>query len=99
MYANCLVPVIPIIVKPQITGTAFGLMAMIESLALATFPLIASYLISSNENPQIGFRYSSLFYTSMAGVGMVLAMSLFLIDKKLRKKLDLVDYEEVPFTE
>jgi MFS family permease len=29
LYSNCLVPVIPIIVKESITGTAFGLMAMV----------------------------------------------------------------------
>lgn len=72
---------------------------MIESIALAFFPLIASELISSQEIPQIGFRYSSLFYTTMAGLGIILSFSLWMVDKKLRRKLDRVDYEDVPFTE
>jgi hypothetical protein len=34
----------------------------------------------------------------MAGLGVVLSLSLFMIDKKLRKKLDKIDYADIPFT-
>ena len=35
----------------------------------------------------------------MAGLGIILSFSLWMVDKKLRRKLDRVDYEDVPFTE
>ena len=44
-YANCVVPSIPLVVRKKVTGTAFGIMQMIESVALAFFPLIAGVLV------------------------------------------------------
>ena len=44
-YGNCVLASIPLVVKKKITGTAFGIMQMIESLALAFFPLINAKLI------------------------------------------------------
>lgn len=38
-------PMIPLIVRKKVTGTAFGLLSMIENIALALFPLIAGVLI------------------------------------------------------
>lgn len=45
LYGNCILPSIPLVVKKKITGTAFGIMQMIESIALAFFPLINGALI------------------------------------------------------
>jgi len=39
-YGNCILPSVPLVVKKKVTGTAFGIMQMIESIALAFFPLI-----------------------------------------------------------
>jgi MFS family permease len=44
-YGNCILPVVPLVVRKRITGTAFGIMQMIESIALAFFPLINGSLI------------------------------------------------------
>lgn len=49
-YANCFVPSIPLIVRKKVTGTAFGIMQMIESIVLSFFPLIAAVLVSSAKN-------------------------------------------------
>jgi MFS family permease len=49
-YANCMVPSIPLVVRKKVTGTAFGIMQMIESIALALFPLIAGELVLSAQN-------------------------------------------------
>lgn len=38
-YANCLVPSIPLVIPKKVTGTAFGIMQMIESISLSLFPL------------------------------------------------------------
>lgn len=45
LYGNCIVPSISVVVKKKITGTAFGIMQMIESIVLAAFPLINGKLI------------------------------------------------------
>lgn len=50
-YANCIVPSIPLVVRKKVTGTAFGIMQMIESIALAFFPLIAAVLVEDAKNP------------------------------------------------
>ena len=44
-YGNCIVPSIPLVVKKKVTGTAFGIMQMIESIALSFFPLISGILV------------------------------------------------------
>lgn len=44
-YANCVLPAIPLVVKRKVTGTAFGIMQMIESIALAFFPIISGFLV------------------------------------------------------
>jgi MFS family permease len=44
-YGNCILPAIPLVVRKKVTGTAFGIMQMIESIALAFFPLINGSLI------------------------------------------------------
>jgi MFS family permease len=49
-YGNCILPTIPLVVKKKVTGTAFGLMQMIESIALAFFPLINGALVQNAEN-------------------------------------------------
>lgn len=40
LYGNCLVPSISLVVKRKITGTAFGIMLMVESASLAFLPII-----------------------------------------------------------
>lgn len=52
-YANCLVPSIPLVVRKKVTGTAFGIMQMIESIALAFFPLIAAVLVEKAKKRRI----------------------------------------------
>jgi hypothetical protein len=44
-YANCILPAIPLVVKRKVTGTAFGIMQMIESIALAFFPIITGFIV------------------------------------------------------
>ncbi len=83
LYGNCVLPAIPLVVKKKITGTAFGIMQMIESIALAAFPLINGALIQSN-----GYKASSLFFVLVGVLGILTSLCLFLIPDKFKKKLD-----------
>lgn len=40
MFCSIVVPTLPMIVDPKLLGTAFGLMEMMQNLALGVFPLI-----------------------------------------------------------
>jgi MFS family permease len=45
IYANCVLSSVSLIVKKKIMGTAFGIIQMLESVALCFFPLIAGTLV------------------------------------------------------
>lgn len=90
LYGNCVLPAIPLVVKKKITGTAFGLMQMIESIALAAFPLINGSLIESS-----GYKASSLFFVLIGVLGIVTSMGLLFIPDKFKKKLDKASKEKM----
>jgi MFS family permease len=45
IYANCVLSSASMIVKTKILGTAFGIIQMLESVALCFFPLISGALV------------------------------------------------------
>jgi MFS family permease len=90
LYGNCILPSIPLVVKKKITGTAFGIMQMIESIALAFFPLINGKIIVSS-----GYKGSSVFFVWIGVVGMITSAGLFFIPEKFKKKLDRVSKDKV----
>ena len=90
LYGNCILPAIPLVVKKKITGTAFGIMQMIESIALAFFPLINGSLIQKS-----GYKASSLFFVLVGVVGILTSLCLFFIPDKFKKKLDKASKEEM----
>lgn len=45
LYANCVLASVSLIVKKKILGTAFGIVQMLESVALCFFPLISGALV------------------------------------------------------
>jgi MFS family permease len=83
LYGNCILPSIPLVVRKKITGTAFGIMQMIESIALAAFPLINGSLIESG-----GYTNSSLFFVLIGFLGMLTSFGLIFIPDKYKRKLD-----------
>lgn len=87
-YANCLVPSIPLVVRKKVTGTAFGIMQMIESIALAFFPLIAAVLVEKAKSEELGYRHASLFYFVIGLLGIVLSLGLLFVSNKTKRKLD-----------
>lgn len=69
--------------KKKITGTAFGIMQMIESIALAAFPLINGSLIEKG-----GYVNSSLFFVMVGVTGMLTSIGLLFIPDKFKRRLD-----------
>lgn len=66
-------------------------MQMIESIALAAFPLINGSLIEhgdSDPEKVNGYHASSLFFFLVGLVGVLVSMGLFFIPDKFKKKLD-----------
>lgn len=49
LYANCVMASVSLIVKRKILGTAFGIVQMLESVALCFFPLISGALVDEGE--------------------------------------------------
>jgi hypothetical protein len=47
-------------------GTAFGIMGMFESIALASFPIITSSIVSSSKDEAKGYTNVGFFF---AGIG------------------------------
>lgn len=91
LYGNCLVPSVSLVVKRKITGTAFGIMLMIESAALAFFPVINGELIEKgerNSNNVNGYHNSSLFFFLVGVTGSLISLGLFFIPDKFKNKLD-----------
>ncbi len=78
-YCNCLMPSIPLIVPKKITGTAFGILSVLENTVMAIFPLITGSIIQHAKNDQIGYRHDSLFFVVSGLMGIVFAVLLLFI--------------------
>lgn len=44
IFCAIIVPTIPMLISPRLLGTGFGIMEMLQNLALGVFPLLAGYL-------------------------------------------------------
>ncbi|CAD8147772.1 unnamed protein product [Paramecium pentaurelia] len=93
-YSAILIPSIPLVVKSQMIGTAFGLLGVMQNTALALFPLITGSLYNShliNEEGQVdpfqGYLYQSYFFVGVSCFNFVIAISLYVFDKNGSKKL------------
>lgn len=61
---------------------------MIESIALAFFPLINGRLIDRAESPQIGYVNSSRFFVAIGFMGLAASFGLFCVSDQVKKKFD-----------
>ena len=94
-YGNCILPTIPLVVKKKVTGTAFGIMQMIESIALAFFPLINGALIDGGSTPEAGYKHGSLFFVGIGLLGLLTSFGLLFVPDKIKKKLDKSSKDKV----
>lgn len=93
-YGNCILPSVPLVVKKKVTGTAFGIMQMIESIALAFFPLISGAIIDGAPSPSIGYKRDSIFFVCIGVVGLGLSFGLFFIPERAKNKLDRISKQK-----
>lgn len=94
-YANCLIPSIPLVVSKRITGTAFGVMGMLEDAAEAFYPWISGRIVQNAKDPQSGYLHSSLFYVVTGLLGISISILLLFINQKDKLKLDSSSDEKI----
>lgn len=97
IFCSFIVPTVPMICPPQLLGSGFGMMEMLQNLALAVFPLLAG-AIRETEADHVhvhlgelkGFHLQTLFFYLISCLCVVFAIYLETADRfrgnKLRKK-------------
>lgn len=58
-----MIPCIQYIIDQRVMGTAFGILGMIESVALSVFPIIAGKIVEQEHEPAYGYKNLSLFFS------------------------------------
>lgn len=71
-------PSVPMVVREERTGTAFGLMTAIQNIGLGLFPLLNGFLRDKTHS----YTASSLMFASLGLVGLVFAFLLKRADTK-----------------
>lgn len=71
-------PAIPLIVKKERVGTAFGLMTAIQSIGLALFPILNGFLRDITKT----YTSSQIMFASLGFFGLIFALLLKRADKK-----------------
>ena len=77
-------PSIPLIVREERVGTAFGLMTAIQNVGLALFPFLNGLLRDSTND----YTASMLMFASLGVFGLVFALLLKRADKREGGKLE-----------
>ena len=77
-------PSIPLVVKKERVGTAFGLMTMIQNIGLGLFPLLNGLLRDITKN----YTASQIMFASLGLFGLVFAFLLKRADRKAGNVLE-----------
>ncbi len=71
-------PSVPLVVEKNVTGTAFGVMTMIQNAGLALFPWVNGKLRVATD----GWQASAVMFASLGVVGFVFALRLLKADRR-----------------
>jgi len=71
-------PSVPLIVEKNVTGTAFGVMTMIQNAGLALFPYLNGKLRVATHN----YSASMVMFATLGAVGFVFALLLLRADRR-----------------
>lgn len=71
-------PSVPMVVREERTGTAFGLMTAIQNIGLGLFPLVNGFLRDKTHS----YTASSIMFASLGMVGLVFALLLKKADSR-----------------
>ncbi|MBN2070273.1 MAG: MFS transporter [Candidatus Krumholzibacteriota bacterium] len=79
-------PAVPILVREKFLGTAYGLIAWIQSIGLAVFPWLAGKVVDMS-----GGDYTSMqwMFASLGLAGLFFSVMLMILDRKNRSGLEL----------
>ena len=82
------------LVPPKLLGTGFGIMEMLQNLALGVFPLIGGALRETQEVEAIGFHYQTLFFFLVSCFCTGVSVVLKGVDLTTGRKLDIKDFRQ-----
>jgi predicted MFS family arabinose efflux permease len=77
-------PSVPLIVRPERVGTAFGLMTAIQNIGLGLFPLLNGMLRDKTGN----YVASEFMFASLGVIGLVFALLLKRADRRENRGLE-----------
>lgn len=80
-------PSVPLLVKKSVTGTAFGLMNMVQMVGLMTFPWLNGILRDATKS----YTASMVMFGSLGFLGLVFALLLKRADRREGGKLERPD--------
>ena len=88
LFCTVIIPTLPMTVNPKLLGTAFGLMEVMQNLALGVFPILIGAIRQTSEDNELeGFHLESMFLFVISCI--CLGMSLIL------KSVDLVTGNQI----
>ena len=73
-------PMIPIVVKSHIIGSAYGLSSSLINIGLSLGPIIIGLLTQPNQN-EIAYISVNIFLACFSGIGVILSVVLYFLDK------------------
>lgn len=83
IFCTIIVPTVPMICPPELLGTGFGMMEMLQNLALGVFPLLAGFIRETQkdiENEHLGelkgFHLQTLFFYLISCICVAFAIFL-----------------------
>lgn len=94
IFCSIIVPTIPMLVPAKLMGTGFGLMEMLQNLALGVFPLISGVLRESAHNDKKGFHLQTLFFFVISCICTGVCLILKSVDVTSGCKLDVKDFRK-----
>jgi MFS-type transporter involved in bile tolerance (Atg22 family) len=78
-------PSVPLIVRSERVGTAFGLMTAIQNIGLGLFPLLNGVLRDKTGS----YVASQVMFASLGVIGLVFAMLLKRADRREGQRLEI----------
>ena len=95
LFCSVIIPTLPMIVTPKLLGTAFGLMEMLQNLALGIFPLIIGAIRQRIiEQTLEGFHEESMFLFVISCLCLGMAFILKAVDLTTGSKIDKKDFRK-----
>lgn len=86
-------PAVPILVKEEFLGTAYGIIGWIQNVGLFAFPWMAGTIVDAAAVEVKGYANMEIMFASLSLAGLVFAGLLMYFDRKYRSGLELPSSE------